>query len=1261
MKVGIVAAQEAVFRVELSPLSGGEDPGRLRAARLAGFSRLEGVRRSRLYFLQGDLDLEQARALARELLADPLLEEPHISLDPGAAPWGGHAPGPQQPGVSAGPGLRPPGVHTVEVTFLPGVTDAEAEHLVAAASRVGCRGLVRAATGARYLLEGEITSQEAREIALRVLAHPLLHRVAVDAPVEPPFLPAQPVDSTVETVPLRHLDDAGLEALSRQRRLALDGEEMRALRRHFQDLGRDPTDAEIETLAQTWSEHCCHKTFRARIRYRGPQGLEEIDGLLDTFIQGPTRALAPAWIRSAFSDNAGVVALDEDWDLAFKVETHNHPSALEPFGGASTGVGGVIRDILGVSARPLAVTDVLCFGPLDLAQVPAGVLHPRQVAEGVIRGIQDYGNKMGIPTVSGALFFHPGYVANPLVYCGCLGLAPRGCHPRHPSPGDLIVVLGGRTGRDGLRGATFSSLRLDGQSPEEAGSAVQIGHPIAQKQLLEVVLAARDRGLYRAITDCGAGGLSSAVGEMARGLGAWVRLEKVPLKYPGLRPWEIWLSEAQERMVMAVPGEKLGELERLGAEHAVEVAVIGEFQESGRLRLTYEDLLVGDLDLEFLHQGRPRPTLEAFWEPPQEPPLRLPVDLPRDLGGLLLDLLAHPNLCSRAPVLRRYDHEVQGQTALKPLVGFPRQGPGDAPVLVPLDLADRADPPALALAVGLAPLYGPIDPAAMAWAAVDEALRNLVAVGADPDRVSLLDNFCWGDPRRPDRLGALVRCAQGCREAALAYRAPFISGKDSLNNEFEGRAIPGTLLISALGLLPAASGAVSMDLKEAGNLLYLVGETRVELGGSHLAFLLGAPGGRVPRPPAGAPERYRALHQAMRAGLVRSCHDCSEGGLGVALAEMCLAGGLGAEVQLEELPEAQDWEVLFSESLGRLVVEVRPGDAAAFEERVPCRRLGRVLAEGELRIRGRAEVVRLSLDRLARAWSGRDLWEQLALAEPSGPSGEDPGALVGREPPARETAGSSPGRSSGRRPRVLVLHTEGTNRDREAALACHLAGGEPEIVTLARLLSGERRLLDYAMLVLPGGFSYGDDLGAGRLWALDLRRRLGEDLERFVARGRPVLGICNGFQALVAAGILPGGQGATLAPNASGRFECRWVWLQANPASPCLFTRGLEERLLCPVAHGEGRFLAADLEDLRARGLDALWYVDGAGPAAGYPANPNGSVAAIAGVCNAAGNVLGLMPHPEDHVFWWQHPAWTRGGRGQRGLELFRRGILAAR
>lgn len=1211
-------------------------------------SRLNNITYSKikLYFLQGRLDQTQIEKLCQIALADPVVADYTIN-----APY------------------HPEDVnHTIDITFLAGVTDTTAQSLIELTEILNIEGLEQVATGERILIYGEPDDLDG--LANQVFSNTVIQQYHIDGEINPPFAKVSAEDDTVEHVALTQATDEELLAISGERRLSLDLNEMRAIRDYFLGEGREPTDAELEMLAQTWSEHCVHKTFRAVIDYVGPehgkpadsQPVEQkVNGLLKTYIRAATDAVKKDWIRSAFVDNAGIVRFNDQYDLAFKAETHNRPSALEPFGGANTGVGGVIRDVLGVSARPIANTNILFFGEQDTnpEDLPEGVLHPQRIFDGVVSGIEDYGNKMGIPTVNGGIYYHHAYTSNPLVFCGCVGLLPHGSHASTAQDGDLIVVIGGYTGRDGLRGATFSSMEMDTETSELSGGAVQIGHPIKEKQMLEVVLKARDEKLYTAITDCGAGGLSSAVGEMGAGLGADVQLKDIPLKYSGLRPWEIWLSEAQERMVLAVPPENLARLDAICQGQDLEAIVIGTYAATGRLSLKYGEKPVADLSMDFLHDGIPTRYMNATWTPPTPQSVTGVEWLGNDQA--LLKLLASHNIRSKEEVVRRYDHEVQGATAIKPFVGIKNDGPSDAAVIVP-QATQTTDERAFALSVGYCPQYTDADPYLMAWAAIDEAMRNIVAVGADPEQVSILDNFSWGNTNLPDRLGSLVRASQGCYDAAVAYGVPYISGKDSLNNEYIGadgtrHAIPGTLVISAMGIVPDVDKTATSDFKHEGNMIYLIGDTKDELGGSHYHLIHHITGGSdVPTPNEKAFAIFKALYQAISAGYVEASHDVSEGGLAVALAEMCIGGRLGAIINLESLGLPIE-TALYSESLSRFVVEVTPNYQAEFEALfadLPLSVIGVVTSDLALNVQGSFS---LSLHDLVSAWRGH--------------VDEDKNPITWDEPilePAKRQPAFAPKHTSA--PRVAILHATGTNRDHDAALACELAGGVPEIVHMNQLISGERNLLDYHMAVIPGGFSYGDDLGSGVIWALNLRERLGDDMTQFINEGRPVLGICNGFQTLVKSGFLPESEwgtspirDVTLTNNAQGHFECRWAYLEPNPNSPSLFTQGLESLIYAPASHGEGQVQAHDqatFERLWDDGLIALRYVNENGEIVGYPFNPNGSTLNIAGLTNSAGNVLGLMPHPENHVFGWQHPRKHRGEVGMTGLTLFQNGIKFA-
>ncbi len=969
-----------IFRIEVTNHSGEDEPRITAAAHRLGIDSLQSCNKTQLYFLTSNSSespsSDQVERLCALLLVDPVTESarvtplPHTRSDDISS---------QIASTSAD--------HIIEVALRPGVTDVAARVLERGAAELGILSL-EAATATQYRLTGDLSEEELHRVARGLLCNDTIERYSLGA-VEPVFGHSSDALNIVDRVPLASLSEEALLECSRKRMLSLDAEEMREIQSFYDELGRDPTDVELETLAQTWSEHCVHKTFKSIIAFTRQDSrnqalpVEEITGLLQTYIQAATEKVNRPWVRSAFVDDAGIIEFDDNFDLAFKVETHNHPSALEPFGGANTGIGGVVRDIIAVSARPIACTDVLCFGPQDISpdELPAGILHPARVREGVVAGIGDYGNKLGLPTVNGAVIYDEGYLGNPLVFCGAVGLLPKGSHPTKPKQGDRIVVLGGRTGRDGIHGATFSSAELTQATHTESGSAVQIGDPITEKGLIELVEAARDKRLYNAITDCGAGGLSSAVGEMGEELGAEIELQDVPLKYPGLTPWEIWLSEAQERMVLAVPPSNLPLLQELADLWDVEMRDLGQFSGDGWLRVRYGGLAVAELPMSFLHGGLPIPRRTAQYSEQTVDWSTAPFtgrDLPsRKAKEILLRMLSHPSVASKEGIVRTYDHEVRGGTLVRPFVGPHMNGPADAAVLKPLGTWGHQR--AFTLSAGINPLLGKRDCYAMAVSAVDEAFRNAVSVGADPDTVALLDNFCWGNPTIPDRLGALVRACQGCYDAAVSYNAPFISGKDSLYNEFEGQPIPGTLLISAVGIVPDMRRICTSDLKQSGNLIYLLGETREEFGGSLLSHLFEWEGGEPPAMPNEPLDRYRALHAAMRSGLIQSCHDLSEGGLAVALAEMCIGGRLGAAVDISAVSGGDFTHPvvpLFAESNGRLLMEVARRDVKVFEESftdLPIAPLGTVTQTGNLEVMENGQrLFALSLEEIATSWQGAE-------------------------------------------------------------------------------------------------------------------------------------------------------------------------------------------------------------------------------------------------------------------------------------------------
>jgi phosphoribosylformylglycinamidine synthase II len=763
-------------------------------------------------------------------------------------------------------------------------------------------------------------------------------------------------------------DDPALLKISRDLGLGLNLREMQMAKDYFSKKRRNPTDVELQTIGQTWSEHCFHKTFKGIITTEAGK----IQNLFKTYIARATSELNPSWCLSVFEDNAGIVELNKDYAIAVKVETHNHPSAIEPFGGAATGTGGVIRDVLGVWADPIACTDVLGFGPLDFDydKLPHGVKHPKYLFNGVVAGIGCYGNNMGIPTVNGAIFFDESYVGNVVVYCGCVGLLPRDKYARHARPGDVIVIAGGRTGRDGIHGVTFASAELTEESEEISRPAVQIANPIEEEKLKRAVIEVRDRKLASGITDLGGGGLSSAVGEMAHrfGCGAHIGLEKIPLKHAGLAPWEIYVSESQERMLILIPEHNLAEALVVFADEEVEATAIGKLTDDDTLLITFEGNQVAHLEIDFLFTP---PTTERIARPAETAFDEPTFSEPQNLHQSLVKLLSAPAISSREKVVRTYDHEVKGSTAIKPLHGL-FAGPSDASVLKPLETSWEG----IVLSCGMNPRYGKADSFWMAASAIDEALRNNTAVGGR--RIALLDNFVWGSPERPDRVARLVRACEACYEYAKGFETPFISGKDSLYNESPLGPVTPTLLITAVGVVPDIRKAISLDLKTPGNRIYAVGRTYPELGGSEYYRLRGAVGRSVPK--VRLPQARRtmdALVAAIDRSCVRACHDLSEGGLAVALAEMALSSRFGVELRLNKVPKAENIErndfALFSESNSRFLVEVPPQNAAAFESLtrdVPHAWVGEVTDEKCLRIWGlrHEKIVDAEIDELRDVW-----------------------------------------------------------------------------------------------------------------------------------------------------------------------------------------------------------------------------------------------------------------------------------------------------
>ncbi|MBM4314373.1 MAG: phosphoribosylformylglycinamidine synthase [Deltaproteobacteria bacterium] len=941
--------------------------------------QVDSVATIEVYTIEGDLASAELEAAAHGPLSDPIIQEYAINR-----------------GVARGFDWL------IEAGFRPGVTDNVGKTAAEAIALLTGKS-VRVYTSRQYAISGSrgggapklLTRDHAQRIASELLANELIQRYEIidgrtwnPSGAIKPYVPRVVGEERIGTYEI-DLDcpDESLIRISQERVLALSLEEMRILRDYLKNsdvltrrkavgLGDRMTDAELECLAQTWSEHCKHKIFNARIAYDDGEGrISEIDSLFSTCIKRSTREIrermgADDWCLSVFSDNAGIIRFNDDWSLVFKVETHNSPSALDPYGGALTGIVGVNRDPFGCGkgAKLIFNTDVFCFAPPDYGKpLPKRILHPRRIYEGVREGVEHGGNKSGIPTVNGCLVFDERYLGKPLVYCGTGGIMParlngEPTHTKEILPGDLVVMTGGRIGKDGIHGATFSSEELHEGSPV---TAVQIGDPITQKKMTDFLLIARDRGLYRAITDNGAGGLSSSVGETARlSGGCEIDLKQAPLKYPGLNPWEILISESQERMTLAVPPGTIDAFLELARRMDVEATVLGRYTDTGWFHIRYGEATVAYLEMDFLHDGLPQMALRATWTPPTNAEPSIPE--PADLGQSLKAMLARLNICSKESVVRQYDHEVQGGSVVKPLTGVVNDGPSDAAVIRPL--LDSFE--GIVIANGICPRYSDIDAYHMAAAAIDEAVRNAIAVGAPLDRLAGLDNFCWCDPVRsektPDgeyKLAQLVRANQALYAITTAYGVPCISGKDSMKNDYQigsvRISIPPTLLFSTLGKMEDVRKAVTMDVKTPGDLVYVLGTTFRELGGSEWYALHDAIGNGVPKVDAKtAKPRYEALHRAIMAGLIASCHDCSDGGLGVALAEAAFAGGLGMEIDLRAVPAegiARNDDLLFSESQSRFIVTISPQAREAFEAFLvdsDCARIGTVIPEGVLKVNG---------------------------------------------------------------------------------------------------------------------------------------------------------------------------------------------------------------------------------------------------------------------------------------------------------------------
>jgi phosphoribosylformylglycinamidine synthase len=878
--------------------------------RTLGIRDVEEVQTAKVYRLQGVTD-DEATLLAKKLFTDPVSEQ--FTVDEAA-------------------GFETP--HVVEVAYRPGVMNPRVASIMKAAKDLGISPEAADASQEYAFLGNNLSLHQVDSVVGRLLVNKTVEQVVTE---EPSSLTFEGSVGPVATVPIREASETELMSLSSDT-LFLNAEEMSVIQRHFRKLERDPTDAELEIIAARWSEHCGHKTFNAKIHVLEADGGVTKKAPLFSRIKEAARSNFNDLVISAFDDNSGVMRFYDGEAICGKVETHNSPSAIEPYGGAMTGSGGVFRDILGTGqgAKTIISTDMFCFAPPDLDEslLPVGTLHPDYLQRRVIQGVRDYGNRMGIPTANGSIHYHEDFRAKPTVIVGAYGIMPETLAQKgEPLLGDLVVIIGGRTGRDGIHGATFSSGEMTDQTANVNSSAVQIGNAIEEKRMFDAILEARDLGYIRAITDCGAAGFSSAVGEMGENIGLTVDISKAPLKYPGLAPWEIWLSESQERMVVAVSPENIEEFLKVSAKYNVESTVIGEFDGSHTLTVNYGDQNVAELDYSFLHDGLPQRTMYAKWETPTIPELKpeTPKDEPEWINRFKA-VLAHGNVSSKEPVVRQYDHGVQGGNVVAPFGGVDQSGPNDALVVRPM--LDK--PYGVVQSHGMNPILNRLDPYQGTVWAIAEAAANYVSVGGNIDEAAAVGNYIWPFPDE-EAMGSLDRSVDAAVDMMHALKLPVISGKDSLSSTYRGKdgqviKIPPVYTMSIFGRIPDVEKTMTTDLKKADSTLVLVGKQSTNMGGSAYYDVTNGSSGKQPViDPAHLKTTLAAMQAAIASGDVLACHDVSEGGVASAVAEMCFGGNLGADLTYHHSSVDKNTEAfLFAETAGTFVVEV--SDAAKIPE-----------------------------------------------------------------------------------------------------------------------------------------------------------------------------------------------------------------------------------------------------------------------------------------------------------------------------------------
>ena len=854
--------------------------------------------------------------------------------------------------------------HLIEVVYKPGVMNPEVSSLLKAAKDMGIK-LKAADSSWEYAFFGKLSKSQLTEIINKLLVNKTVEQV-VTKPLKTLLIKGTP--GTTHIVPIRKLSSEQLMELSKDK-LFLNLEEMKVIQKYFQKISKDPTDCEVEVLALTWSEHCVHKTFKAKLTVDGKQKKPLIERIKET------SKYSKKLIVSAFVDNSGVIDFYDGWALNGKVETHNSPSAIEPYGGAMTGSGGVFRDILGTGqgAKPIASTDIFCFAPPDLSSelLPPGCLAPDYLFRRVVAGVRDYGNRVGIPTNNGSVHFHKDFRAKPTVAVGSYGILPKKfAKKQSPKKGDLIITIGGRTGRDGIHGATFASGEMTAKTITVSGSAVQIGNAIEDKRIIDTVLSLRDENLISALTDCGAGGFCSAIGEMGEALGARVFLEKVPLKYSGLAPWEIFLSESQERMVLAISPKNIKKALQICKLHNTEAAVIGNFDGKKRLYVSYHNKTVCNLDMNFLHHGLPQ--RHMIGKTAKKLTSQNYPKASKNLEPIWLKIMAHGNICSKEPIVRMYDHNVQGTNALHPFGGLSFDAPNDGTVLKPL----YKKPYGVAITHGLNPALNKIDPYWGSIWAITEAVSNFVSVGGNIKDAALIDNFIWPFPDE-ESLADLDKSVDACVDMAKLLKMPFVSGKDSLSSTYrypDGKIlkIPPVLLISVFGKIPDVAKTTTADFKKVGSTIVLVGKPDIKnFGGSTYFEVTKSTDKNIPQPDLKTlTSVFNSITNGIQSKQIMSIHDISEGGIATALAEMCFGGDCGAEIDLKKIASLRPDLTFFNETPGTFLVEVENQSVAKrLFNKIPHYIIGKTHQNKIINVNfGPKSLCSTSIEELKRFW-----------------------------------------------------------------------------------------------------------------------------------------------------------------------------------------------------------------------------------------------------------------------------------------------------